>query len=118
MFPGTHASGNYVLMQRRKRDLHTCRPREGQALVGSTVHRRDADSQYASVHCREKIVLGGMKRSIGTVGVDYDNSLVETTIGFYKTGATRKDPAVSDGPLRSVRDVEWLTRRRTLTCGH
>lgn len=58
------------------------------------------------VHCREKIVLGGMKRSIGTVGVDYDNSLVETTIGFYKTGATRKDPAVSDGPLRSVRDVE------------
>ncbi|MET3165576.1 UNVERIFIED_ORG: transposase InsO family protein [Arthrobacter sp. UYEF10] len=49
------------------------------------IHHSDAGSQYTSVMLTEHLVAAGMEGSIGTVGDAYDNALMESTIGLYKT---------------------------------
>lgn len=49
------------------------------------IHHSDAGSQYTSVKLTEHLVAAGMAGSIGTVGDAYDNALMESTIGLYKT---------------------------------
>jgi putative transposase len=48
---------------------------------GVIVHS-DAGSQYTSL---EKLLDLGLSASVGRVGTAYDNALIESTIGLYKT---------------------------------
>ena len=49
------------------------------------VHHSDHGSQYTSIKYSEKLADYGIKSSTGTVGDSYDNALVETVNGWYKT---------------------------------
>ena len=49
------------------------------------IHHSDAGVQYTSVKLTEHLTAAGMQGSIGTVGDAYDNALMESTIGLYKT---------------------------------
>ena len=63
--------------------------------------------------------MEGIAASIGTVGDAYDNSLMETIIGLFKTEAIRPGP-FHPGPLKNIGDVEftmmawvdWYNHRR------
>ncbi|GGE68597.1 hypothetical protein GCM10011401_14980 [Nesterenkonia cremea] len=46
--------------------------------------------------------------SIGTVGDAYDNSLMESIIGLFKTEAIRTE-VFHEGPYRKLSDVEFAT---------
>lgn len=49
------------------------------------IHHSDADSQYTSTDLRRLLAVHQMDGSIGTVGDAYDNGLMESTIGLYKS---------------------------------
>lgn len=49
------------------------------------IHHWDAGSQYTSADFREAIEPSQLTGSIGTVGDAYDNGLMESTIGLYKS---------------------------------
>jgi putative transposase len=91
------------------RQAATVRDREGNSMVGNTIHHSDAGSQYTSWRLGETLLLSGMVPSIGSVGDAYDNALAETTIGLYKTEAVRDDSPFRRGPFRRLADVELLT---------
>ncbi|WP_234432726.1 IS3 family transposase, partial [Streptomyces sp. MUSC 125] len=62
----------------RDRDQHPIQP-------GELVHHSDAGSQYTSFRLAEHLDAAGIAASIGSVGDAYDNALMESTIGLYKT---------------------------------
>ena len=49
------------------------------------IHHSDAGSQYTSTDLRRLLAVHQMDGSIGTVGDAYDNGLMESTIGLYKS---------------------------------
>ena len=49
------------------------------------IHHSDAGSQYTSLAFSKHLHEAGIIGSIGTVGDAYDNALMESTIGLYKT---------------------------------
>lgn len=49
------------------------------------IHHCDAGSQYTSADFRQAIENAQLTGSIGTVGDAYDNGLMESTIGLYKS---------------------------------
>jgi transposase InsO family protein len=72
------------------------------------VHHHDAGSQYTSIRFTEHLALEEIAPSIGTVGDAYDNALMESIIGLYKTECIRPGP-FHEGPLRTIADVEYAT---------
>ena len=56
--------------------------------AGELIHHSDAGSQYTSVRFTEHLELEGISPSIGSVGDAYDNALMETINGLYKTGSS------------------------------
>ena len=85
------------------------RDREGRPVTpGALLHHSDAGSQYTSLRFTEHLELEGIAPSIGTVGDAYDNSLMETLIGLYKTECVRPGP-FHPGPLKTPGDVEYAT---------
>lgn len=85
------------------------RDREGQPVTaGGLIAHSDAGSQYTSVRFTEHLELEGIKPSIGSVGDAFDNALMETVIGLYKTECIRT--TVFHGqPYRTIADVEFAT---------
>lgn len=77
---------------------------------GTLVCHSDAGSQYTSLRYTEHLALEGIAPSIGTVGDAYDNGLMESIIGLYKTEAIGTD-VFHDGPLKTLVDVEYSTAR-------
>ena len=75
---------------------------------GTLVCHSDAGSQYTSVRYTEHLALEGIAPSIGTVGDAYDNCLMESIIGLYKTEAIATD-VFHQGPLKTLVDVEFAT---------
>jgi len=65
-------------------------------------------SQYTSITFTEHLELEGIRPSIGTVADAYDNSLMETVIGLFKTECIRTT-VFHAGPYRTIADVEWAT---------
>ena len=49
------------------------------------IDHSDAGSQYTSTDLRRLLAVHQMDGSIGTVGDAYDNGLMESTIGLYKS---------------------------------
>jgi transposase InsO family protein len=75
---------------------------------GQLLHHSDAGSQYTSIRFTEHLALEGIAPSIGTVGDAYDNALMETIIGLFKTEAIATT-VFHDGPYKTLADVEYAT---------
>jgi transposase InsO family protein len=85
------------------------RDREGQPTVpGELICHSDAGSQYTSIRFTEHLELEGIAPSIGSVGDAFDNALMETINGLYKTECIRTT-VFHDGPYRTIADVEYAT---------
>lgn len=81
------------------------------------VHHSDAGVQYTSVKLTEHLVDAGMKGSIGTVGDAYDNALMESTIGLYKTELIDFDPHMTWKARQQIETettgwVRWFNEER------
>ncbi len=85
------------------------RAREGQPPVpGELICHSDAGSQYTSLRFTEHLELEGIAPSIGSVGDAFDNALMETINGLYKTECIRTT-VFHDGPYMTIADVEYAT---------
>jgi putative transposase len=81
------------------------------------VHHSDRGVQYLSIRYTERVAGAGGVTSVGSRGDSYDNALVESIIGLYKTELVR-----NKGPWRGLDDVEiatlewvdWWNQRRLL----
>jgi transposase InsO family protein len=75
---------------------------------GQLLHHSDAGSQYTSIRFTEHLELAGIAPSIGSVGDAYDNALMESLIGLFKTECIATT-VFHDGPYRTLADVEYAT---------
>lgn len=96
------------------------RERQGHPIeAGSLIGHSDAGRQYTAIRYTEHLELQGGKPSIGTVADAFDNALMETIIGLYKTECIRTT-VFHPGPYRTITDVEiatagwvdWYNQRR------
>jgi len=82
---------------------------------GVIVHS-DAGSQYTSLAFTEKLLDLGLAGSVGRVGTAYDNALIESTIGLYKTELVDRRATGWDGrqdvEAATARWVSWFNRDR------
>jgi transposase InsO family protein len=85
------------------------RSREDRAVEpGQLISHSDAGSQYTALRFTEHLALEGIAPSIGSVGDAYDNALMESVIGLFKTECIRTR-VFHDGPYKTVSDVEYAT---------
>lgn len=85
------------------------RDRDGHPVEhGELIHHSDAGSQYTAIHLSEHLALEGIAPSIGSVGDAYDNALMETVNGLFKTECIRTT-IFHAGPYRTLADVEYAT---------
>lgn len=85
------------------------RDREGRPTApGELICHSDAGSQYTSIRFTEHLELEGIAPSIGSVGDAFDNALMETVNGLYKTECIRTT-VFHDGPYRTIAEVEYAT---------
>ena len=85
------------------------RHRQGHPIqAGQLIHHSDAGSQYTSIRYTEHLELEGITDSIGSVGDAYDNALMETINGLYKTECIHTT-IFHDGPYTTLTDVEYAT---------
>ncbi|ANZ21682.1 Putative transposase for insertion sequence element IS986/IS6110 [Streptomyces noursei ATCC 11455] len=92
----------------RDRDQHPVQP-------GELIHHSDAGSQYTSFRLAEHLDAAGIAASIGSVGDAYDNALMESTIGLYKTELIkprRPWKSLSQAELATAEWVDWYNHRR------
>lgn len=85
----------------RDRQGHPVGPRQLRA-------HSDAGSQYTALTYTEKLALDGIAPSIGSIGDAYDNALMETVNGLYKTECIRTT-IFHPGPYKTIADVEYAT---------
>ncbi|HEV8526628.1 MAG TPA: integrase core domain-containing protein, partial [Actinomycetes bacterium] len=64
--------------------------------------------QYTSLRFTEHLALEGIAPSVGTVGDAYDNALMETVIGLFKTECIATT-VFHPGPYKTIADVEYAT---------
>lgn len=80
------------------------------------IHHSDAGSQYTSLAFTEKLHDLGLAGSIGRVGTAYDNALIESTIGLYKTELIGRRAigwhSRQELETATTRWVQWFNRRR------
>ena len=85
------------------------RARQGRPVQPAQLRAHsDAGSQYTSVAWTEKLALDGIAPSIGSVGDAFDNALMETINGLYKTECVRTT-IFHEGPYKTITDVEYAT---------
>ena len=65
-------------------------------------------SQYTSIRYTEHLDLEGIAPSIGAVGDAFDNALMETVNGLFKTECIRTT-VFHAGAYRTLADVEFAT---------
>ena len=76
----------------------------GKGHLPALLRRPLEPGQYTSFAFTAHLVEARIDASIGTVGDAYDNALMESTIGLYKTELIKPR-----GPWRSLADVELAT---------
>ena len=85
------------------------RGREGHPIEpGELIGHSDAGRQYTAIRFTEHLELEGGRPSIGSVGDAFDNALMESVIGLYKTECIRTT-VFHAGPYRTMADVEYAT---------
>ena len=72
------------------------------------VRRPVEPRQYTALRFTEHLALEGIAPSIGSVGDAYDNALMETVNGLFKTECVRTT-VFHAGPFRTLADVEFAT---------
>jgi len=77
-------------------------------LPGQLICHSDAGSQYTAGRFTEHLALEGIAPSIGTVGDAYDNGLMESVIGLFKTECIGSS-IFHAGPYKTLADVEYAT---------
>ncbi|MFP3119769.1 IS3 family transposase [Streptomyces sp. Iso 434] len=83
--------------------------------TGELIHHSDAGAQYTSFKLAEHLEAAGVAASIGSVGDAYDNALMESTIGLYKTELIKpKRPwkTLPQVELATAEWVDWYNHRR------
>lgn len=65
-------------------------------------------AQYTSIRYIEHLDLEGIAPSIGSVGDAYDNALMVSVNGLFKTECIRTT-VFQPGPFRTLADVEFAT---------
>ncbi|MFJ8856780.1 IS3 family transposase [Streptomyces sp. NPDC102437] len=92
------------------------RDRDGFPYVqGELIHHSDAGSQYTSFALAEHLDRAGMAASIGSVGDAYDNALMESTIGLFKTELIKPGrpwKTLSQVELATAEWIDWYCHRR------
>jgi putative transposase len=82
---------------------------------GVIVHS-DAGSQYTSLAFTEKLLDLGLNPSVGRIGTAYDNALIESTIGLFKTELVNRRAIGWDSrqelEAATARWVAWFNRDR------
>lgn len=85
------------------------RDHEGRPTTpGELIMHSDAGSQYTSIRYTDHLELEDIKPSIGSVGDAYDNALMETINGLYKSECIRTT-VFHEGPYKTIADVELAT---------
>lgn len=85
------------------------RERQGtQVRPGELIHHWDAGSQYTSIRYTDHLELEGITPSIGSVADAYDNALMESINGLFKTECMRTT-VFHRGPFKTMADVEFAT---------
>ncbi|MFF0143069.1 IS3 family transposase [Streptomyces sp. NPDC005227] len=82
---------------------------------GKLIHHSDAGSQYTSFRLAEHLAAAGIAASIGSVGDAYDNSLMESAIGLFKTELIKPGRpwrTLSQVELATAEWVDWYCHRR------
>ncbi|MGK4579359.1 IS3 family transposase [Kitasatospora sp. HPMI-4] len=82
---------------------------------GELIHHSDAGSQYTSFRLAEHLDAAGIAASIGSVGDAYDNALMESTIGLYKTELIKPGrpwKTLSQVELATAEWADWYNHRR------
>lgn len=72
------------------------------------LHRPVELAQYTSIMLTEHLELEGIAASIGSVGDAYDNALMETINGLYKTECVQTT-VFHAGSYKTIADVEYAT---------
>ncbi|MGW5434948.1 IS3 family transposase, partial [Streptomyces sp. NPDC004059] len=91
----------------RDRDQQSVQP-------GELIHHSDAGSQYTSFKLAEHLNAAGIAASIGSVGDAYDNALMESTIGLFKTELIKPQrpwKTLSQVELATAEWVDWYNHR-------
>ncbi|WUG33059.1 IS3 family transposase [Streptomyces sp. NBC_00459] len=92
------------------------RDRDGRPPIpGELVHHSDAGSQYTSFRLAEHLDSVRIAASIGSVGDAYDNALMESTIGLFKTEVIKPQrpwKTLSHVELATAEWVDWYNHRR------
>ncbi|WP_393101724.1 IS3 family transposase [Streptomyces sp. LN325] len=92
------------------------RDRDQQAVQpGKLIHHSDAGSQYTSFKLAEHLDAAGIAASIGSVGDAYDNALMESAIGLFKTELIKPQrpwKTLSQVELATAEWVDWYNHRR------
>jgi transposase InsO family protein len=65
---------------------------------------RAISTRTATIRSAERLAEAGIEPSVGSVGDSYDNALVETIFGLFKTEVIRRN-----GPWRNIEEVEFAT---------
>ncbi|MCX5188955.1 IS3 family transposase [Streptomyces sp. NBC_00268] len=97
-----------MALWQRDRDQHPVQP-------GELIHHSDAGSQYTGFRLAEHLDAAGIAASIGSVGDAYDNALMESTIGLFKTELIkprRPWKTLSDVELATAEYIDWYNHRR------
>lgn len=85
------------------------REREGAPVIaGELIFHSDAGSQYTSRRLTGHLDIEQIAASIGSVADAYDNALMESSNGLYKTECVRTDH-FHVGPFTGLSDVEFAT---------
>lgn len=72
------------------------------------IHHSDARSQYTPVRLTERLSLEHVVASIGSVGDAYDNALIESANGHYKSECIRTT-IFQPGAYKTIAYVEFAT---------
>jgi putative transposase len=93
--------------------LYARQPEQTDGLV----HHSDRGSQYVSIRYTERLAEAGIEPSVGSRGDSYDNALVETINGLYKTEVIhRRGPwkTKASVELATLEWVSWFNHHRLL----
>ena len=95
------------------------RDRSGHPAGPGLLHHSDAGSQYTSFRYTAHLLEAGIDASIGTVGDVYDNALIKSAIGLYKTELMKKRAPWKSLPeveLATTEYIDWFNARRLHGC--
>jgi transposase InsO family protein len=104
----TSKSTELVMTPLRMAIWHRTKEGHPTGVTGTLIHHSDAGSQYTSIALTEHLAIEDIKPSIGSVGDAYDNALMETINGLYKTECIRTT-VFQPGPFKTLADVEFAT---------